>query len=241
MPWFSGKKKKNATAADEDNEDLSKEKGRDKDHQAQRAGSEKDLSRGKSTSSPLVSQERKSQPSPEKRSPKKSLSSSVREREKGSGSKERPKSPRHSRSFGGTRSRKLSEEHPLNLHPDELKRLSSRMSGPSTPVRENGGGVGEPMETTPAPESVPGGFPSANGVNGASEEDTEGEEAPAPPPHKSPRSPPPQRDEVDAEACKAAGNKFYKAGQYERAIAEYTKGSSCYLTFCMAVGVWMVC
>ena len=28
----------------------------------------------------------------------------------------------------------------------------------------------------------------------------------------------------DAEACKAAGNKFFKAKDYDRAIKEYTKG-----------------
>jgi len=34
---------------------------------------------------------------------------------------------------------------------------------------------------------------------------------------------------VDSEASKAAGNRFFKAKQYEKAIAEYTKGSSALL------------
>lgn len=220
MPWFSGKKK-TAPANDHDNSAKADDSSNGKDRQKER-----DVRGGKaatSTSPPPASP----QTSPEKRSgvSKKSHSSSVRDREKGSGREQRPKSPRHSKSFG--RTRKASEEHPLNLHPDELRRLSSRMSvpnspGPATPVQQENGVSGEPMETTPAPESVPGGFPSTNGVNG---EESGEDQAPAPPPHKSPRSPPPQKEEVDAEACKAAGNKFYKAGQYERAIAEYTKGS----------------
>lgn len=211
MPWFSGKKK---TTTDDDEQH---------DHRP-------DLRRKSTTAT--ASAASSPQTSPEKRGSKKSHSSSVREREKAaSGSKERPKSPRHSKSFGrgGDRlSRKTSEEHPLNLHPDELRRLSKRMSVPSSPgpspAQENGTPV-EPMETTPAPESVPGGFPTTNGVNGAGSSGEE-EQAPAPPPHKSPRTPPPQKEPVDAEACKAAGNKFYKAGQYEKAIAEYTKGMS---------------
>ena len=75
------------------------------------------------------------------------------------------------------------------------------------------------METTPAPET-PGAFPQTNGVNGEHHEAGE-DSKPVPPPH---RSPPPEKPVVDAEACKAAGNKFYKDKQYEKAIEEYTKG-----------------
>jgi len=96
------------------------------------------------------------------------------------------------------------------------------MSASSSPAPQENGSGGEPMETTPAPESIPGGFPATNGVNG--EQHSEDEQAPQPPPHKSPKSPPPEAEKVDPEACKAAGNKFYKAGQYDKAIAEYTKG-----------------
>ena len=51
-------------------------------------------------------------------------------------------------------------------------------------------------------------------------------QAPEPPPHKSPSNgiAGEETPTVDAEACKAAGNKFYKAGQYEKAIQEYTEG-----------------
>jgi len=85
-------------------------------------------------------------------------------------------------------------------------------------------------EQSPAPSSpsaaTPGAFPEQdshmNGVNGTTHED-----APAPPPHKSPSSPPPpEAPTVDAEACKAAGNKFFKAREWQKAIQEYTKGCS---------------
>ena len=68
------------------------------------------------------------------------------------------------------------------------------------------------------PPSAPGAFP--NGVNG--EENT----PPRPPPHRSPTNSKPSEPATgDAEACKAAGNKFFKAKQFDKAIAEYTKGS----------------
>ena len=82
----------------------------------------------------------------------------------------------------------------------------------------------DPMETTPAPET-PGAFPM---TNGDSEEHHEAESGPAPPLHRTPTNPPPEPEmpPVDPEACKAAGNKLYKAGQYQQAIDEYTKGWS---------------
>lgn len=82
--------------------------------------------------------------------------------------------------------------------------------------------------TSPPPQAkMPGTFdsPKQNGtpVNG---------EGPVPPPHKSnPTSPvaaaPPTPEE--AEAFKAAGNKFYKAKEYKKAIEEYTKGMRSHL------------
>jgi len=78
--------------------------------------------------------------------------------------------------------------------------------------------------TSPPPQAnMPGAFdsPKANGTPAASNG-----EGPVPPPHKSnPTSPaaasPPTVEE--AEAFKAAGNKFYKAKEYKKAIEEYTK------------------
>ncbi|KAI9770146.1 MAG: hypothetical protein M1840_003596 [Geoglossum simile] len=48
-----------------------------------------------------------------------------------------------------------------------------------------------------------------------------GDGKPVPPPHRTQASPSPPL--VDAEAFKAAGNKFFKAKDYEKAIVEYTK------------------
>ena len=123
--------------------------------------------------------------------------------------------------------------HPLNLPPDELRRLSSM-------ARENGemgsadmdeavgaSSPATPSSPTPANTTAPGAFPEAsNGINGVNGTD-DNEESPVPPPHKvQPSAQPIPKPEVDAEACKAAGNKFFKAKDYIRAIAEYTKGES---------------
>lgn len=69
--------------------------------------------------------------------------------------------------------------------------------------------------STPA-TNAPGAYPDTNGTNGATEE-----KSPTPPPHK---AQPPPKPAVDAEACKATGNKFFKAKDFDRAIKEYTKG-----------------
>ena len=50
-----------------------------------------------------------------------------------------------------------------------------------------------------------------------------GDSSPAPPPHKTP-SPPP-KPAIDPEACKATGNKYFKAKDYTKAVQEYTKGT----------------
>lgn len=82
--------------------------------------------------------------------------------------------------------------------------------------------------TSPPPQTnIPGAFenpkpaPKANGTSGM---DGEG---PVPPPHRSnPTSPEPSSAPTpeDAEAFKTAGNRFYKAREYKKAIEEYTKG-----------------
>nr|POE88338.1 clustered mitochondria protein like [Quercus suber] len=152
-------------------------------------------------------------------------------------------SPRGSKSFSSRRknSEEGEDEHPLNLHPDELRRLSAlsfhshsrtqsrssfQRSSMSSPIQEKENGAvgaedvkGDPMvETTPAPEE-----PATNG-NGQAAQETKKKEGPAPPPHRTPASPPPpEKPAVDPEVCKAAGNKFYKAGQYDKAIEEYSK------------------
>lgn len=58
------------------------------------------------------------------------------------------------------------------------------------------------------------GSPSAtNGVNG-----THTEKSPTPPPHRS------NGNTAEADSFKLAGNKFFKDGNYARAIEEFNKG-----------------
>ena len=60
-------------------------------------------------------------------------------------------------------------------------------------------------------------------TNGISDNDQmRGDGSPVPPQHKTP-SPPP-KPAYDPEACKATGNKYFKAKDYTRAAQEYTKG-----------------
>jgi len=89
---------------------------------------------------------------------------------------------------------------------------------------------GSPSSPQPQ-QSVPGAFDSPK-VNGRKDSTTvnggaAGDQGPVPPPHKSnPTSPVPAPAPTpeDAEAFKTAGNKFYKAKEYKKAIEEYTKG-----------------
>jgi DnaJ family protein C protein 7 len=119
--------------------------------------------------------------------------------------------------------------HPLNLPKEEREVASKRFSAMSM--------MSDPMEvdsdvqngtpTSPQPQvSIPGSFDApapAPKTNGSAAQ----EEPPIPPPHKSnptsPAAPAPPTPE-EAEAFKAAGNKFYKAKEYKKAIEEYTKG-----------------
>ena len=74
-----------------------------------------------------------------------------------------------------------------------------------------------PVPSMPGNFSSPGGFDLSDSANG--------DASPIPPPHRMPtEAPPPPKTLVDAEACKAAGNKFFKQGDYESAIRQYTKG-----------------
>ena len=82
------------------------------------------------------------------------------------------------------------------------------------------------MDVDPAPTQKENMPESTNGVNGnADKMDVDvDEEAPIPPRHKSPVEKPVPTAE-DAEAFKNMGNVHYKAREYGKAIAEYTKGT----------------
>lgn len=109
----------------------------------------------------------------------------------------------------GRKSQHDPDLHPLNLPPEERRRLSHWSGQPISPYTM----ADQDKTTSPSsPNTPPPANDSSTEQNGT---------APAPPPHKS--SPPPQPT-VDAEACKAAGNKFFKAREYTKAIQEYSKG-----------------
>ena len=124
------------------------------------------------------------------------------------------------------------DSHPLNLPPEERQRLSAVMAAQeearNSVDMEINGRLPSPTQESPATplRTVPGAFQdetniTINGDNG----DREGAKSPTPPPHRVPISVPlPEKITVDAEASKAAGNKFFKAKDYGKAISEYTKG-----------------
>ena len=93
--------------------------------------------------------------------------------------------------------------------------MSSSMNGDP----ENGLQQSELSEVDSKEQQMPGSFEGANG----SAEHTNGDSSPVPPPHKTPSSPP--KPAHDPEECKALGNKYFKAKDYTKAIAEYTKGT----------------
>ena len=152
-------------------------------------------------------------------SPEHSPSSYLRRKQ--STSPYKPPVKRAGKSFSKSREQHDLDTHPLNLPPEQLRRL---MAAASDPLPTGG----DHVPSSPPPEA-PGAFPATNGADhNTSDDDT----APPPPPHgtSSPSSSPSttkQNDadiEAEAESFKAAGNKFFKAKQYDKAIAEYTKG-----------------
>lgn len=73
-----------------------------------------------------------------------------------------------------------------------------------------------PSSPPPGDSTMAGSF-AADGV-------ADGNTGPTPPPHRTPPpSSSPLRSTVDAEACKAAGNKFFKQRDYIKAVQEYSK------------------
>jgi DnaJ homolog subfamily C member 7 len=129
--------------------------------------------------------------------------------------------PPHSRSsstttskpafFSSNRNSRSEDSHPLNLPPDELRRHLSAMAAARDDSMRSSMDIDRDTTASPQPEATP---MSTNGIQNG---DTD--RSPTPPPH---RSPPPNSD--GGESHKLAGNKFYKQGDYERAIQEYNKG-----------------
>ncbi|KAH7329345.1 hypothetical protein B0I35DRAFT_42675 [Stachybotrys elegans] len=132
---------------------------------------------------------------------------------------------RHSTDPGSGSSRRQKYDpntHPLNLPPEERRRLSelsqSAMSGRNSmdidrePV--NGAASPPPQPQNPSAQTNFS-VPIPNGSNH--------EAAPAPPPHGSNPSSPIMTPEDDAESYKAAGNRLFKEKNYKKAIEQYSK------------------
>jgi len=132
---------------------------------------------------------------PAKPSPSKSPTKNRFTHSRSSSSTSTPTAP-----FRFGKSSKQKESHPLNLPPDELRRRLSAMAASQDDQRSS-------MDIDPQEAQ------QKNGVNGTEER------SPTPPPHRSNSS---STDE--AENFKLAGNKFFKDGDYRRAIEEYNKG-----------------
>jgi DnaJ family protein C protein 7 len=172
--------------------------------------------------------------------------------------------PRPPRAFGrhstdpgshsSRRSKKIDPDtHPLNLPPEERKRLSalSAMSDrnsmdidsepvnggttPSSPAQasqpasqpkpvQHSKSFTVPLNTKTEAENAPNG---TNGTNGSPVIDLtkEDEDVPQPPPHRSAPQSPAQTAAEDAETFKNEGNKYFKAKEYTKAIEYYTKGT----------------
>ncbi|KAF5976670.1 tetratricopeptide repeat 2 [Fusarium coicis] len=130
--------------------------------------------------------------------------------------------PGHSHSHSHSSSRRHKYEpdtHPLNLPPEERKRLSAlaaAMNGNSMDVDSEP--VNGARSTTPPNPKAQTNF-SVPIPNGSSHDDG----APPPPPHKSNPGSPTITPEEDAEAYKAAGNRFFKEKNYYKAIEQYSK------------------
>ncbi|KAI1742227.1 hypothetical protein F4680DRAFT_44445 [Xylaria scruposa] len=140
-----------------------------------------------------------------------------------------PQKSRSSRPFGRYDSRRAKIDpntHPLNLPPDEIKRLSalSAMSDRSSfdkmdVDKENSA---QPPSSPPPPQQQKSFTVPINSPVNGSKPETNGE-GPAPPPHRSnPSSPIPSESE-QAENYKSLGNKSFKDRQYKKAIKEYSQ------------------
>ncbi|KAH9898940.1 hypothetical protein F4778DRAFT_741659 [Xylariomycetidae sp. FL2044] len=143
-----------------------------------------------------------------------------------------PPKPRASRSFArqsvdaSRRSKHDPNTHPLNLPPDEIKRLSalSAMSNRSSFDKmdvDRDSSTAPPSSPPPPQQQTSFSVPVSSPTNGV--KDAANGDVPPPPPHGSrPSSPVPSQEE-EAEGFKAAGNKYFKEKDYTNAILQYTK------------------
>lgn len=130
--------------------------------------------------------------------------------------------------------------HPLNLPPEERKRLSalSNMSDPSAmdvdPPSSPSSSSTNPQQAHPQPQSAFS-VPITNGTRQQQAPNGSGAAPPVPPHRSTPTSPSPSPTE-EAEAFKAAGNKYFKEKKYADAIKQYDKGKSGLIFLCTVRG-----
>jgi len=190
--------------------------------------------------------------SPTKPSTSRSPSKKAAQRPESPSSREAKSSqPRSSRSFArhssdtssSRKQKKIDPDtHPLNLPPEQRKRLSalSAMSDRNSmevdkePV--NGGTPSSPppqphAQAQSSPQKKPSAPPHTNSftvpvTNGqdASANGAATEQVPTPPPHRSQPSSPVQNAAEEAESLKNEGNKYFKMKDFARAIDFYSKG-----------------
>ncbi|PHH74017.1 hypothetical protein CDD83_4638 [Cordyceps sp. RAO-2017] len=222
MKFFGGGKKPATSSSSSSSSSSSKK------HASSAGVDDRDLSRHSHSEPSSPSK------SPASRSPKKpSRPASYRDaREpKSSSSPRQSRLSRHSTepssSSASSRRHKFdADTHPLNLPPEERKRLSalsnSAMSGSNSMDidREPVNGASSPSLNGPLNGPSPSAqanfsVPIANGAGN--------EEAPTPPPHKSNPSSPVPTPEDDAESYKSAGNRLFKDKNYNKAIEQYSK------------------
>ena len=188
------------------------------------------LFKHKKTSEPIPKKSSKARdhPSPSRRSVSKSPTKFLKESD--------PRSqPRKLSSRSSSKNILNADTHPLNLPPEERERRRSAMSAPPdpppTPMDVDQDGHASSASSSPSPTD-PTSYSDANGsTNDAEMEDPT---SPVPPPHRfKPTTSPPAKPALDPEECKALGNKYFKAHDYVKAIAEYTKGGLPSLQACI--------
>ena len=179
-------------------------------------------------------------PSPTKRSsPKRTSHDREREREREVRPRLQPtklsRSRNHKASSGRSNHDTDPNTHPLNLPPEQLRKRLSAMSARNdsqTSVDFDREGIPTRLPSMVSNSSPPPVGPGAHlpntGVNGGGgpvppPHQTPLKRTPAPPPPPPPQSAPPTIS-VEGESFKAAGNKYFKAKEYAKAVKEYTRG-----------------
>ncbi|KZZ95897.1 DNAJ domain containing protein [Moelleriella libera RCEF 2490] len=161
---------------------------------------------------------------PSKKTPRPASHREPRETENSFASPRHPRLSRHATEplSSSRRSKKDADIHPLNLPPEERRRLSKLSS---STMSEQMDIDREPVNGTSSPASSSSQNNSSAQTNFAVPitNETQNDEAPAPPPHKSNPSSPVLTPLDDAESYKAAGNRFFKEKNYTKAIEQYSK------------------